>query len=851
MNTEIITIGLTNAEPSPDDKINSGRHFLSHELTAYGLEVAHRTTVSDDPACLRDALNTALGRSELIIFCSGYDEESEKAADIRVRDTICEELGISLVLDEESWERIREYYLNTCLEMPQEIQTQAMLPQGCSVFPNDHGITPGCAFVHGGKQILILPGAPSELFPMFSDYIAPYLSNLLGGTIVSHTVGVFGLSETVMNERLADLMSGSNPSVLSYAKDGEAILRITAHAADRPAAQALCDPVLEELKRRIGINIYGIDVGSLQKAVVVLLLDKHMKIATAESCTAGLLSGRLTQISGVSAVFECGVAAYSPEIKHNILGVPTEMLERCGAVSPEVATAMAVGVRHVGNASLGVSITGVAGPDPSEGKPVGTVYIALADEKRVWVKKIDIGSLNGSVDRESIRMLATSHALDLVRRYMEALPTVMAGGELLAPETHPVPVIPQGKAKREHVHLKRFLPWKGDDKSEILRKSAILLGFLILLASLFAFIYIRLLSPMSDENLYEQLIGLYDTTASAVQADATVDYPQNMLTQFTALYARNSDVRGWIKIDNTSINYPVMLDVGNKYYEYHNFNKQYSYFGVPYFDKSAALVSADSVNRSLVIYGSNLNNGQMFSDLTGYYNNTQYLSSHPVIEMNTIYQSAKWKIFSVMVLTTPDGKAGTFNYLQNIFTDESDFLAFAGKLSARSLYMVSSGQVNVQEGDSLLLLSTNFENIAGFSGARLVVAARKVRDGESVGSKLTDIKLNSQVIMPSEWTKGRSTSTNGSQSFTKTSAFGQNTINNMDGSAKSGQNGSVKTTQQTSTSTKTDTATTHSSHTGSTTTTKAASSTSPSSTTSAAAFLTAPTTTLAETGAGS
>ena len=195
-------------------------------------------------------------------------------------------------------ERIREFHQNTSKELGPDAQNHAMMPRGSTVFPNDHGCTPGCAVSRYGQHVLILPGTAGELIPMFSDYVAPYLTILTDGTIVSRTVGVFGLSEAVLTERLADLMSEANPSVVSYAKDGEAILRVTARAADRKSALALCDPVVEEIRKRLSVNVYGVDVGSLQKAVVALLLDKNMKIATAESCTAGLLSSRLTESYG-------------------------------------------------------------------------------------------------------------------------------------------------------------------------------------------------------------------------------------------------------------------------------------------------------------------------------------------------------------------------------------------------------------------------------------------------------------------------------------------------------------------------------------------------------------------------
>lgn len=742
MNAEIITVG---AELLLGNTANADGQFLSHELAAFGVEVTNLSTVGADPSSLREALRLALGRSRLVVLAGGLGDGDNDCA----LSVLADILPLPLERHEESLERIREYFVNTCREMPANAERQAWLPKGSSVFPNDHGTAPGCAIDWQGRQIFLLPGAPRELMPMFSDYVAPYLSNCAGGTIVSRTVGVFGLSEAVLTERLADLMSEANPNVAAYSKDGEAILRVTAHAANRADALALCAPVVDEICRRLGVNVYGVDVGSLQKAVVALLLDKQMKIATAESCTAGLLSGRLTEVAGVSAVFECGVAAYSKEIKHNILGVPNELLEQYGAVSPKVASAMAVGARRVGNADLGVGITGVAGPDTSEGKPVGTVYVALADEKRVWVKKID--TREGAVDREYIRYLATSHALDLVRRYLEALPTVMAGGETLsAPPAPPPAEIPQASPTgRSHHFLRSILPWKGDSRGEIVRKSSVLAVFLLLIAVLAAVLYMYVLKPMDNQRLYNQLVQLYDVSAPQNAATDLDSYPEGMLTQFYALYARNQDIRGWLKIDGTNINYPVMRGTADSYYATHNFNRQLSSFGVPYFDPTTALLSPDSVNRSLVIYGNNAGNGQMFSDLTSYYDNLSFLREHPLIEMNTIYHNAKWKVFSVLIAETPDEEG--FDYTRAVFDNETDFLSFAGELRIRSLYSFPDGVVDVQEGDSLLLLSTDFSEAAGFSGARLVVAARQLRSGESETVDLGGVTFNSNALMPKQW----------------------------------------------------------------------------------------------------
>ena len=755
MNAEIISV---NAD-------SSGSQFVKQELASFGIDLTHHTSAEAELLRLREALRLALSRNDLIVVVYSTEDSGGGVVFKAVSDV----LGAPLETNRDSLERVEEFFRNRNAEVPAECERYARLPRGCTVFPNDHGCAPGCAVSRYGQNVLILPDRLSEVMPMFSDYVAPYLTILTDGTIVSRTIGVFGMSEAVLTERLADLMSEANPAVSLYAKDGEAILRVTARAADRGAAYALCDPVVEDIRQRLGVNVYGVDIGSLQKAVVALLLDKHMKIATAESCTAGMLSSRLTEVTGVSAVFECGIATYSPEIKHSVLGVPLEMIKKLGTVSPEVAGAMADGARKVGKADLGVSITGVAGPEIIEGKPVGTVYVALADEKRVWVKKIEAEAIEGDADRESIRKLATSHALDLVRRYLEALPTVMAGGEIIKPEQE-APTIPQGKVRREKQGiLRRILPWKGDRKRDIFRKLALLVASVFLVSALASVVYIRVMQPLQNRMLFRDLAELYNMRAEEVSLDSG-GYPEGILPQFYALYSRNPDIRGWVKIEGTNINYPVMMDDGNGFYKNHNFYGELSDYGVPYFSKETALYSPSSINRSIVIFGNNTRDGQMFSDLARYYNNIDFLVKHPVIEMNTIFHSAKWKIFSVMVLTDPKVNENAFDYTKTVFLNEMDFLSFAGSLRARSLYVMPAGQADVQEGDSILMLSTEFENVAKYRGARLVVAARKVREGEAAKPDLSKAYYNYNAIMPQEW---RRSADGGSAAQRTTKTLGQ------------------------------------------------------------------------------
>ena len=342
---------------------------------------------------------------------------------------------------------------------------------------------------------------------------------------------------------------------------------------------------------------------------------------------------------------DCGIFARNQAQRS---GGPTELIEKFGTVSPEVAgqwqTECGVSARLARRGYYGV-----AGPDTSEGKPVGTVYIAIADESGSGSKDINRPAQlrRREPDRDSVRALATTHALDLVRRYLEALPTVMAGGEIINPQQQAAS-IPESrveddgnetKARGIKRALSLLIPWKGDRKIDVARKLTLLLSIFILIGVSTSIFYFRILQPLENQKLFSTLRGLYETSQPFVQINSNIDYPEGMLTQFYALYARNPDVRGWVKIEDTNINYPVMLDRSNGYYKNRNFDRQPSHYGVPYFSKDTSFISPLSVNRSMVIYGNNNRDGQMFSDLTLYYNNIDFLRRHPVIEMNTIYKT--------------------------------------------------------------------------------------------------------------------------------------------------------------------------------------------------------------------
>ena len=550
----------------------------------------------------------------------------------------------------------------------------------------------------------------------------------------SRTIGVFGLSEAAVTERLSDLLADSNPAVaLTAHPGGEITLEVSAIADDETRARTLCEPVIDEICERLGAFVYGLDVRDLQNAVVKLLAEKHLKVATAESCTAGLLSGKLTQVPGASAVFECGIAAYSKEIKRDVLGVSEKIMDTQGTVCADTAAGMAIGARRVGSGDIGIGITGEAGPHPSEHKPVGTVFIALADSRRVWVKELHATQ----ADRNTIREIATCQALDLTRRYLEALPAVMAGGQLLDEATLPPAVIPQAAPTKKRRVLSSIFPWKGDSTQAIVFKSLLWAGILAILAAAAILINTYVFLPARNRNQYVSLEQLYTQVPSGYSSD---DFPDGMMARFYALYTQNPDIKGWVKVEGTGINYPVVQNSSLDYSTL-NFRRESSEYGVPYFDQNVNLSSPLSTNRSFIIHGNNTGDGQMFSDLLSY-TDARFLMAHPTVEMNTIYATGTFEVFAVLYVD--DGHPDDFDYRTVKFDNADAFTQFTEQLRARSLFVTS---VEPTEDDSLLLLTTDASSLVGVPGIRLVVAARLLSLGETASEELT-LSYNANVQLP-------------------------------------------------------------------------------------------------------
>ena len=405
MNCEILAVGT---ELLMGEIVNTDAQMIARGLNEHGFNVYWQTVVGDNPVRLREALETAKSRADILITTGGLGP----TADDLTKETVAEVFGRPLQMDEAQLARLKE---RMGPKMTPNNEKQAMLPQGCTVLMNDWGTAPGCAFEAEGCHVIMLPGPPRECTPMFRERALPYLETLCGGVIGSRYVKIFGQGESsveYLTRPLADSLE--QVTMAPYAKEGECELRITARAETKQAALALCDPVVEQVRELLGDKVYGVDVSSLEEVVVTGLKEKGMTIACAESCTGGLIAKRITDISGASEVFGYGCVTYWNEAKMGLLGVNPETIERYTEVSAQCALEMARGVRKLSGASIGISTTGYAGPTGgTEEHPVGTVFIGLSWEGGETVFCPERRYMR---TREQVRRQAASHAFDLIRR---------------------------------------------------------------------------------------------------------------------------------------------------------------------------------------------------------------------------------------------------------------------------------------------------------------------------------------------------------------------------------------------------------------------------------------------------
>lgn len=410
-NTEIISVGT---ELLLGHVTNTDARDISEMLSKIGINVKYHTVVGDNPERLRKCVETAKSRADIIITTGGLGP----TCDDLTKQILAGAFGLKLVENKAEREGLYDY-IRYGKKFTDNNFTQAMLPEGCTVFHNNCGTAPGCGFEKDGKIVVMIPGPPKECNAMFRESALPYLHKLSEELIVSHSVRIFGLGESSVDDIFAEEMNRmTNPTMAPYAKECDCLLQITAKAKSVDEAEKMIAPVMEHVMQRLGDVVYGVDVECIEESVIKLLREKNMTFSAAESCTGGELAKRFTDMPGASAFFKGGVVTYTNEAKAKLLGIDPALIEEKGAVSYEVAKAMAENVRTLLGTDIGVGVTGLAGPDGDGVHEVGTVFVSLAVEGETFVKELHMGAMR---TRSFIRRMAGNHIYDMMRRCLSGI----------------------------------------------------------------------------------------------------------------------------------------------------------------------------------------------------------------------------------------------------------------------------------------------------------------------------------------------------------------------------------------------------------------------------------------------
>jgi nicotinamide-nucleotide amidase len=407
LTAEIIAIGSELLAP---DRTDTNSLWLTEKLNSIGIEVKLKTIVGDDDARLEEAIKDATRRSKVVITTGGLGPTEDDVT----RKVAARALGRRLLLDENILAELRERFLSFGYVMPERNSRQAMVIENAEVLPNPNGSAPGMFIEHKGVAIVLLPGPPREMRPMFENHVLPRLADRAGSIkVVRRMLRVAGIGESAVDEKIAPIYTQyENPQTTILFNQSEIEIHLTARGRSEEEANALLDALSGKIEERLGNSVFSFAGEKMEEVVALKLTLGGYTLAVAESCTGGLVAQRLTDVPGSSKFFIEGAVTYSNDAKTRTLGVEPVLLLEHGAVSVPVAEAMAEGIRKRARTDYGLAITGIAGPGGgSEEKPVGLVFIALADDTRTEHRKLQIPG-----DRQLIRWRASQAALDLLRR---------------------------------------------------------------------------------------------------------------------------------------------------------------------------------------------------------------------------------------------------------------------------------------------------------------------------------------------------------------------------------------------------------------------------------------------------
>jgi nicotinamide-nucleotide amidase len=613
-----------------------------------------------------------------------------------------------LVEDEDSLERIRVFFESRGREMKDNNRKQALIPQGSTVLVNDNGTAPGIYIKKGRQVIIMLPGPPHELMPMFTEKAVPLLRELADTRIFNKTVCVCGIGESELETMIKDRLYGENPHAALYAKEGEVEISVTSYGDTDEEAETRAEDYIQGLRNVLGNSIYSEDGETIAETAVRLLVEKKQTVAVAESCTGGMVAQMITDVPGSSAVFEYGITSYGDWVKNASLGVDNSLLKKYTAISSAVGAEMARGARKNGMATYGIGITGIAGPGVGSylDKEVGQVYIAVCNKKKTIVKEFRFGDKRS---RDNIRRLSAKNAFDMLRRFIEGKP-IEGGTEF---------------SNRKIADLDR----KDNPRSIaglFARKviSIICAGGVALTAGYFG---IRTVQAYSERLTYDKL------TASYAERIASEDGKQSA---FEELNGENPDFCGWISNSECELDTVVVEGRDDGYYLTHDFFKGSSRLGCA---AVTAGLPLEEIPVNLSVEGSTGGKGVVFNALEKY-RDIEYAKKNNILVFYGENFTARYQVISAMLLDSAEELDDI--YYSGDLSSKDDYYSYILNLKMRSFYDVN---YKLTENERFITLYADTED---WEGSMIVVCGVLLDEDDSTNYVMTE---NDVVLYPQTW----------------------------------------------------------------------------------------------------
>ncbi|MEG1650917.1 MAG: competence/damage-inducible protein A, partial [Oscillospiraceae bacterium] len=607
MKAEIISVGN---ELLMGDTANTNTTYLARNLSQMGFNVHRHSVIGDIENDITDATKRSISRSHVIIFTGGLGPTKDDLT----KETVAKALRLRLVKSQAVEDEIRKFFDQKGLQMTENNLKQAMVVEGGKILKNENGTAPGIFIQSKNQVIALLPGPPCELEPMFEKELRPRLEKFADIHAAHISLHLFGIGESELETKIKDLLYASNPHAALYAKTGEVQIVVTALAKTVQGANKLLESHVEKLKERLGEYIYSSDGSEMNETVVHLLDKSNVRISVAESCTGGLMAAGITAVSGASKIFELGYSSYSDRAKEQCLAIDSSIVRKYSSVSSVVAAEMAKGALLKAKSGIGVGITGIAGPT-NEGfidKPVGLVYIAVADKNKVLVKKFNFGNMRS---RDNIRQLCVLNAFDMVRRFITGLP---------------IENVKQFSSK-DLADLER--EGKPKKKSSVMVEKGIVSALCAVVIMAGAFFTVGAIRAKVEENIYANLQSTFSTAAAS--------------NRLTSLVERNPDTVGWLSADGTTLDSVVVQNREDGFYDNHDFEGSKNKIGCPNIPFGVDAAAAQNV----VVYGRPSDSSQLFGN-TRSYSEPSMVQSKSLISYESIYGTAQYKMASVYIANT-------------------------------------------------------------------------------------------------------------------------------------------------------------------------------------------------------